>query len=94
MKQGEHMKIKPGFSLKTENGETIVICDKNIIRDFNSTIVLTDTSVHLWNLLQNGNCTKEQMLHSLLQHFDISTVLALNIIDVFIRTFKENGIIE
>lgn len=88
------MKIKNGFGLKTENGETIVICDKNINRDFNSTIILTDTSVFLWNLLQNKNPTKEQMLNDLLNNFDISAVLALNNIDVFIKTLKENGILE
>ena len=88
------MKIKQGFSLKTENGQTVVICNKNINRDFNSTILLTDTSVYLWNLLQNGTPTKEQMLNGLLDNFDISTVLALNDIDVFIRTLKENGILE
>lgn len=88
------MKIKQGFSLKTEDGQTVIVVDKNINRDFNSTIFLTDTSVFLWNLLQNGNPTKEQMLNALLDNFDISTVLALNNIDVFIRTLKENGILE
>lgn len=88
------MKIKQGFSLKTEDGQTVIIVDKNINRDFNSTIFLTDTSVFLWNLLQNENPTKEQMLNALLDNFDISTVLALNNIDVFIRTLKENGILE
>lgn len=88
------MKIKNGFTLKTENGQTVIIGDKNINRDFNSTIFLTDTSIFLWNLLQNGNLSKEQMLNALLDKFDISTVLALNNIDVFIRTLKENGILE
>ncbi len=88
------MKIKQGFSLKTDNGQTVVICNKNVNRDFNSTIFLTDTSVYLWNLLQKGNSTKEQMLNGLLENFDISTVLALNDIDVFIKTLRENGILE
>ena len=48
----------------------------------------------MWNLLQNGNPTKEELLNGLLDNFNISTVLALNDIDVFIRTLKENGIIE
>ncbi len=88
------MKIKHGFSLKKENGETIVVCDKNIHRNFNSIILLSDTSAYLWELLQNENATKEQMLNGLLKKFDISTVLALSDIDVFIKTLKENGILE
>lgn len=88
------MKIRQGFNLKTENGQSVIVVDKNINRDFNSTIVLTDTSTYLWNLLQKENVTKEQMLHGLLDTFDISTVLALNDIDIFIKTLKENGILE
>lgn len=88
------MKIKKGFSLKTKNGQTVIMCDKSVNKDFNSTIFLSSTSVFLWNLLQNGTPTKEQMLRGLLDNFDISTVLALNNIDVFIKTLKENGILE
>lgn len=88
------MKIRQGFNLKTDNGQTVVVCDKNINRDFNSTIVLTETSAFLWNMIQNENTSKEKMLNGLLDNFDISTVLALNNIDVFIRTLKENGILE
>ena len=94
MNSGEKMKIKQGFNIKCENGETAIYCDKTVNRDFNSTIILSDTSTYLWNLLKNENATKEQMLNGLLENFDISIVLALNDIDVFIRTLKENGILE
>lgn len=88
------MKIKQGFSIKEKNGQFVIVGDKHINRDFNTSIVLTDTSLFLWNMLQNTDATKEQMLNGLLNEFDISTVLALNNIDVFIRTLKENGILE
>ncbi|MDO4608831.1 MAG: PqqD family protein [Clostridia bacterium] len=88
------MKIKKGFYLKTENGQNVIVCDKAINREFNSTIFLTETLVFLWNLLQNQSVTKEEMLHALLNEFDISTVLALNDIDIFIKTLNENGILE
>ncbi len=88
------MKINNNFSIKEENGVTIVVCDKSINRNFNANIQLKDTSIFLWKLLESGDKTKEEMLNALLQQFDISAVLALNNIDVFIRTLKENGIIE
>lgn len=94
MNQGEKMKIKPGFKLKSENGQTYIICDKSANPSFNSTILLTETSEYLWKMLQGGTANKEQLLNGLLENFDISTVLALNNIDVFIKTLKENGIIE
>ena len=94
MKQGETMKIKNGFSLKKEDGQAIIVCDKTLHPDYTSVIALTDTSAYLWDLLKNENATKEQMLNAMLNKFDISTVLALNDIDVFIRTLNENGILE
>lgn len=89
-----YMKIKQGFSIKKENGENIIVCDKSIHREFNSIILLSDTSAYLWELLQNEDATKAQMLNGILQKFDVSTVLALSDIDVFIKTLKENGILE
>lgn len=94
MNLGEIMKIKPGFSLKKENGQCIIVCDKSLNRNFTSSIILTETAAYLWEMLKNQTVDKEQMLNGLLQNFDISTVLALNDIDVFIKTLKENGIIE
>ena len=94
MISGEKMKIKQGFKLKKENGQTVIVCDKSIHPTFNTTIVLTDTSESLWEMLSGGTVNKEQMLKGLLEKFDISTVLALSNIDVFIKTLKENGIIE
>ncbi len=88
------MKIKQGFTLNNIDGQSIIVCDKNINPSFNTSISLNGTSEHLWKLIQNGDVNKEQMLHSLLDKFDISTVLALNDIDVFIKTLKENGILE
>lgn len=89
------MKIKKGFSLVKHNGQNVIVCDKNIIKDYTSNIVLNETSSFLWHLIEeNENITKEDMLNLLLQKYDISTVLALNDIDVFARTLKEHGILE
>lgn len=89
------MKIKKGFSLVKHNGQNVIVCDKNIIKDYTSNIILNETSSFLWHLIEeNENITKEDMLNQLLQKYDISTVLALNDIDVFARTLKEHGILE
>lgn len=85
------MRIKDGFSLKNFEGQYTVVSDNG---ELENTIVLTDTSLFLWNLLKEKNASKTEMLNALLSNFDISTVLALGNIDVFLRTMKENGIIE
>lgn len=88
------MRIKDGFELKNIHGEYIVISkEKSTLMPHNS-IILTDTAVFLWNLLKNQDVTKAEMLNALIENFDISTVLALGNIDVFVRTMRENGIIE
>ncbi len=85
------MRIKDGFSLKNFEGQYTVVSDNG---DLENTIVLTDTALFLWNLLKEKNASKSEMLNALLSNFDISTVLALGNIDVFLRTMKDNGIIE
>ena len=85
------VRIKDGFSLKNYEGQYTVVADNG---ELENTIVLSGTSLFLWNLLKGNNVSKTEMLNALLENFDISTVLALGDIDVFIRTMKENGITE
>ncbi len=88
------MRIKDGFSVVNLQGQNTVVADSANSSELQNTIVLTDTSLFLWNMLKNGDVSKPQMLDALLDNFDISTVLALSDIDVFIRTMRENGLIE
>ena len=85
------VRIKDGFSVKNLQGQYTVVADNGGLEN---TIVLTDTALFLWNLLKTKDTSKTEMLNALLENFDISTVLALGDIDVFIRTMKENGITE
>ena len=85
------MRIKDGFSLKNHEGQYTVGADNG---ELENTIVLNGTSLFLWNLLKAKDVSKSEMLNALLDNFDISTVLALGDIDVFLRTMKENGITE
>ena len=87
------MRIKDGFELENHSGINVVVRKtENSDTPFN-TITLTDTAVFLWNLLKEKDVTKTEMLGALIDNFEISTVLALGDIDVFVRTMKENGII-
>ena len=88
------MRIKDGYSVVNLQGQNTVVANAANSAELQNTIVLTDTSLFLWNMLKNGNVSKSQMLDALLDNFDISTVLALSDIDIFIRTMRENGIIE
>lgn len=88
------MRIKEGYDLKIQSGK-YVVCYKGVASgELDNSIVLADTAVFLWNLLKEKDVTKTEMLNALIENFNISTVLALGNIDVFVRTMRENGIIE
>lgn len=88
------MKIKKGFNLKVISGQHTIVPDRRINKSFTNLIVLNDMAVFLWNLISEREVTKQEMLDAILNNFDVSTVLALGNIDVFVRTMKENEIIE
>ena len=88
------MKIKNGYELVNRSGQNVIISKDATVASLDNAIVLTDTAVFLWNLLKEKDVTKTDMLNALIENFDISTVLALGDIDVFVRTMKENEIIE
>ena len=88
------MKIKSGFELVNRDGFNIVVNKNPCTNSPNNIITLTETATFLWNLLKEKDVTKTDMLNALIENFDISTVLALGDIDVFVRTMKENEIIE
>ena len=85
------MRIREEYYLKEQAKQT-VIASKH--RPMPATIVLNETMVFLWNFIQEKQPSKTEMLHALLDHFNISTVLALGTLDTFLKTMKENGIIE
>ncbi len=91
---GVFLRIKNEYELKNEKGKYIVTCNGTVSGELDNSIVLADTAVFLWNLLKEKDVTKTEMLNALIENFDISTVLALGDIDVFVRTMKKNGIIE
>lgn len=88
------MKIKKGFELADRSGQKVVVAKHGEAPPQENTIVLNETAAFLWNLLKEKDVTKTEMLNAVIDNFDISTVLALGDIDVFVRTMKENGIIE
>ena len=88
------MKIKSGFKLIQRSGQNVVVPEYLNTVEQENVILLNETAAFLWNLLLEKDLTKTEMLNALIENFDISTVLALGDIDVFVRTMKENGIIE
>lgn len=85
------MKIKSGYEVKNISGQDVVVYND---KPLSNEIILNENSLFLWNLTKQNHVTKSEMLTALLDEFDISTVLALGNIDVFVRTLKEYGVLE
>ncbi|MBO4468727.1 MAG: hypothetical protein J5766_05440 [Clostridia bacterium] len=85
------MKIKDEFFLKNENGQNIVKSRDGNVANF---IVLGNTATLLFELTKERDCSKNEMLDYILNNTDVSTVLALSDLNVFIKLMKENDIFE
>ena len=84
------MKINKKFKIEAINGQMVIIDSESGKvcgnADFN------EIKMFLWELAQDREITKQQMLSEVLAKYEISTVLALGEIDYFIKKIKEYGI--
>lgn len=85
------MKIKNEFILHHEGDRLWIISDK--FQDFEP-LTINEMDAVLFEQLKNGISSKEQLLNAVLGRFDISTVLALSEIDLFLKELKENEMLE
>lgn len=88
------MRIKKGFKLKLVSGRQTVVADRRIIKNFNNVIILNETAVFIWNLMYEQDIHKEKIPELLANAFNMPIILATNNANVFIKTMRENGIIE
>ena len=88
------MKLRDGFYLERKDSQNIIKCTEESGQRLDNVITLNRSAAFLFKRLAEGEKTKEQLLNLMLDELEVSTVLALSDIDVFVRTMKENGIIE
>ena len=88
------MKIKKGFKLKNISGRQTVVADRRTVKDFNSLIILNESAVILWEMLSSGEYSKEELTARLLESVKMSKTQATGNVKVFIKTLKDNGILE
>lgn len=87
------MKIKDDFILRKVADTYVVVPVNSMTLDFNGIINLNETGAFLFELLQNG-ATKDELLISLLEEYDVSEQKASSDIDIFIEKVKEADILE
>lgn len=87
------MKIKEFYSLKCIDGQNIIVSN-NKTQKLNTSIVLSEISSYLFDLLKENDLNEEEMLYKLLENFEVSSVLALRDINVFVKELKKFDILE
>ena len=87
------MKIKDDFITRTIAGETVVVPTGEAAVRLNGMLTLNETGAFIWNFLQEAH-TKEELLASMLEEFDVDEADARADIEGFTGTLLEQGILE
>ena len=88
------MKIKQDYVIKQIGKETVVVPVKDEAVRFNGIITLNNTAKFIFKSLQEESLTKEEILKRILDHFEVSLELAEKDLTNFIKTLKENNLLE
>lgn len=86
------MKIKGELLIREVAGEIIAIPLGETALRFNGMICLNEVSAHIWKGLQEET-SKEEILNSILQEFDVSMEEASTDLEDFLHQLKENDLL-
>lgn len=85
------MKIKEGYLLREVAGNHVVIPAGKL--DFDGMITLNETGVTIWKTLSKP-CTREEIINSLLEEYDVSRETASQDVDNFLEKLREADLID
>lgn len=89
------MKKKPGFALRSVCGEQFLIAEGLENIDFSKLIALNETSVYLWNAIDEGEeFTIDTMTDLLLAEYEVDADQARKDVEKLCDAMIEAGIIE
>ena len=88
------MKIKPGFEIQTVCGQHLILAvgEENV--DFSKMIYINETSLFIWNKLNEGIDTVDALVDAVTGEYDVDSDTARKDIEEFLGQMKEHGIVE
>lgn len=86
------MRLKDGFILRQVAGNYIVIGVGDEAVDFNGMITVNETGAFLWSILEKG-ATKEDMLKSLMEEYDVDEETAKKDITDFLYKLNDGKLL-
>lgn len=87
------MKKVPGFVLR-QMGDNLFILEQTVsINDCRKLITFNKTSAYLWQILGDSSFTEDDLVHSLLDKYEVSESQALQDVHSIVMQWKSAGII-
>jgi hypothetical protein len=88
------MKIKKGFMVRKIVDLWIVVPVGERVVDFNGILTLSDSAARLWNRLEAGSATRDELLAELTDTYDVDAETAAADLDAFFESLTVAGLIE
>lgn len=92
-KESVLVKVREGFILKKMGTQAVVIAIGSASKVFNGMVKLNETGELMWKKLVEGT-TREELLATILETYEVDEETAAKDVDNFIQTLKKPGIIE
>lgn len=92
-KESVLVKVREGFILKKMGTQAVVIAIGSASKIFNGMVKLNETGELMWEKLVEGT-TREELLATILETYEVDEETATKDVDNFIQTLKKPGIIE
>lgn len=86
------MKIEKEYILREIADDYIIVPVGKAAMEFNGMITVNETGAFLWKILTKGS-TKEELLHAMLEEYEVSAKEAEADIDEFLQLLQENQIL-
>lgn len=86
------MKIEKEYILREIADDYIIVPVGKAAMEFNGMITVNETGAFLWKILTKG-AAKEELLHAMLEEYEVSAEEAEADIDEFLQLLQENQIL-
>lgn len=87
------MKIKEGFILRTICGEHVVVGEGLTQVNFNKMLSLNESAAYLWKQVQGKEFSKEDLVQSLLNQYEVSPEQAAADVDKLLAIWIKEGVV-
>ena len=88
------MRFKTGFKVRSMAGENVVIMQGQTTSDMTRIISLNDTSLMLWNELQDRDFTAEDIADIIIDEYGIDGDIALRDARAWVEKLQKCNLIE